>query len=107
MNATDFLHYCIVISLFLTLTSMALVIYRIYLGPSLPDRILALDLLVVAAVGVIIILAIWSGYHLYVDVAISLGLVGFLATVAFARFVIRRGGGLLSEGSKVEDEVQK
>ena len=49
------------------------------------------------AIGFIAVIGIKTGYTLYVDVAIALGLVGFLATVAFARFVLSRG--------KTEDDI--
>ena len=60
-------------------------------GPTLPDRILALDMLVAVAIGFIAVVGIKTGYTLYLDIAIALGLVGFLATVAFARFIMARG----------------
>ncbi|RST83866.1 cation:proton antiporter [Aquibium carbonis] len=66
-------------------------VYRVVRGPTLPDRIVALDMLVAVALGFIAVIGIRSGITLYVDVAIALGLVGFLATVAFARFVLSRG----------------
>lgn len=71
--------------------SFLVTIYRVIVGPTLPDRIVALDMLVVVAVGFIATVGIKTGYTLYVDVAIALALVGFLATVAFARFVMSRG----------------
>ncbi len=43
------------------------------------------------AIGFIAVIAVKTGFSLYIDIAISLGLVGFLATVAFARFVLSRG----------------
>ncbi|MDX3928837.1 MAG: cation:proton antiporter [Shinella sp.] len=66
-------------------------VWRVIRGPTLPDRIVGLDMLVAIAIGFIAVIAISTGYTLYVDIAISLGLVGFLATVAFARFVLARG----------------
>ncbi|OCW55864.1 cation:proton antiporter [Hoeflea olei] len=77
--------------------SFLITIYRIVKGPTLPDRILGLDMLVAIAIGFIAVIGIKTGYTLYVDVAIALGLVGFLATVAFARFVMSRG--------KTEDDI--
>lgn len=71
--------------------SLLLTVYRVVRGPTLPDRVLALDMLVGIAIGFIAVIAIRTGYTLYVDIAISLGLVGFLATVAFARFILARG----------------
>ncbi|MHA7970275.1 cation:proton antiporter [Rhizobium sp. CAU 1783] len=68
-------------------------VYRVVKGPTLPDRVLALDMLVGIAIGFIGVIAIRTGYTLYIDIAIALGLVGFLATVAFARFILARGIG--------------
>ena len=68
-----------------------LTVYRVVAGPTLPDRVLALDMLVAAAIGFIAVIAIKTGFTLYIDIAISLGLVGFLATVAFARFIFTHG----------------
>jgi multicomponent Na+:H+ antiporter subunit F len=65
--------------------------WRVIAGPTLPDRILALDTLSGTAIGFIAVIAVKTGFALYIDIAISLGLVGFLATVAFARFVVSRG----------------
>jgi multicomponent Na+:H+ antiporter subunit F len=68
-----------------------LTVYRVVVGPTLPDRVLALDMLVAVAIGFIAVIAIKTGFTLYIDIAISLGLVGFLATVAFARFILSQG----------------
>lgn len=80
-------------SLALLLLSAGLLatVIRIIRGPTLPDRIVGLDMLVAIAIGLIAAVAIRTGVDLYVDIAIALGLVGFLATVAFARFVLTRG----------------
>ncbi|WP_082760306.1 cation:proton antiporter [Agrobacterium bohemicum] len=67
-----------------------LTVYRVIIGPTLPDRVIALDMLVGIATGFIAVIAIRTGFDLYVDIALSLCLVGFLATVAFARFVLSR-----------------
>jgi multicomponent Na+:H+ antiporter subunit F len=71
--------------------ALLLTVWRVIAGPTLPDRILALDMLTGIAIGFIAVIAIKTGFSLYIDIAISLGLVGFLATVAFARFVLSRG----------------
>lgn len=71
--------------------SLVMVAYRIVAGPTLPDRIVALDLLVGIAVGFIAAFGVRTEAYQYLDIAIALGLVGFLATVAFARFVLTRG----------------
>ncbi|RWX06774.1 cation:proton antiporter [Rhizobium hidalgonense] len=71
--------------------ALILTVWRVVIGPTLPDRILALDMLTGIAIGLIAVIAVKTGFSLYIDIAISLGLVGFLATVAFARFVLSRG----------------
>lgn len=71
--------------------SLLLTVARVVIGPTLPDRVLALDMLVAVAIGFIAVLGIKTGHSLYADIAIALGLVGFLATVAFARFILQRG----------------
>lgn len=89
--ADNVMDAAVIISLILLCLSLALSVYRVIRGPTLPDRILALDMLVATAIGFIAVIGIQTGYTLYVDIAIALGLVGFLATVAFARFVLARG----------------
>lgn len=90
MSGPEFLHLATTISLGVLTLALLLTIYRIVAGPSLPDRILALDMLVAIAIGYIAVIALRTGFTLYLDIAIALGLVGFLSTVAFARFVLRR-----------------
>ncbi len=62
---------------------------RLVKGPSLPDRIVALDMMTVLIVSFCGLYALQSGQTAFVDVAIVLALIGFLATVALARFVER------------------
>lgn len=89
--AKIFLDVCLDISLVLLGLAFFLTIGRIIRGPTLPDRVLGLDMLTSVAIGFIAVIAIDTGNTLYVDIAIALGLVGFLATVAFARFILARG----------------
>src|SRR5690606_28051188 len=86
----SFLSAAITVSLILLCLSLLIVAWRVIRGPTLPDRVLALDMLVAIAIGFLAIFGIRTGYPLYIDIAISLGLVGFLATVAFARFILSR-----------------
>ncbi|MBE1203055.1 cation:proton antiporter [Aminobacter carboxidus] len=97
MSGAAFLNICATFALGVLTISFLLVVVRVLKGPSLPDRILALDMLVAVAIGFIAVLGLRSGVTLYVDVAIALGLVGFLATVAFARFVMSGGVDAIKE----------
>lgn len=97
ISVATILDHAVTLALGILSVSFLVTIYRIVKGPTLPDRILGLDMLVAIAIGFIAVIGIKTGYTLYVDVAIALGLVGFLATVAFARFVLSRG--------KTEDDI--
>lgn len=64
---------------------------RIIIGPTLTDRIVAVDGLLVVMVAAIITAAVRSGSGLGIDVVLVVALVGFIGTAAGARFVARRG----------------
>jgi multicomponent Na+:H+ antiporter subunit F len=60
-------------------------------------------MLVGIAIGFIAVIAIRTSFNLYVDIAIALALVGFLATVAFARFILSRQNDALRKiGQQIE-----
>ena len=67
--------------------AMLLAFFRVVRGPSLPDRVVALDLLATAAVGVLGLAALRSGLVVLLDVAVVLALITFIGTVAFARYL--------------------
>jgi len=71
---------------------------RLMIGPTLSNRVVALDYLAYLAVAAIALLAIYFDNATYLDVAIVLALLGFLAVVAFARYVERR----ISRGASME-----
>lgn len=91
MSASDLLSIAANVALVALAVALLMTAWRIVVGPTLPDRIVALDLLVGIVIGMIGVVTVVSGYDPYLDVAIALGLVGFLATVAFSRFVLSRG----------------
>jgi multicomponent Na+:H+ antiporter subunit F len=86
----DLLTLSLDISFVLVMLGVAFAFFRLLLGPSLPDRIVALDMMTVLIVSFCGLYAIRAEDEAFVDVAIVLALVGFLATVALARFVERR-----------------
>jgi multicomponent Na+:H+ antiporter subunit F len=101
MNAEAILEASVLVAFGLLSVSFLLTVLRVMRGPTLPDRILALDMLVSIAIGFIAVSGIWTNADFNVDIAIALGLVGFLATVALARFVMMRADTLETEvGSK-------
>jgi len=84
------LTWAIDVAFIVLMAAMVLAFVRLARGPSLPDRVVALDLVTVLAVAFSALFAIAAEEPAFLDVAIALALVAFLATVAFARFAERR-----------------
>jgi multicomponent Na+:H+ antiporter subunit F len=84
MNLADFIH-----SVILPMQSFAALfaLIRLIRGPSLPDRVIALDLLTTLTIGITASNAVATGITAYLDVAVILALVAFLGTVAFAYYL--------------------
>lgn len=70
--------------------AMVLNLYRALRGPGLPDRILALDTLYINALALLVLLGIRFASSLYFEVALVIAALGFVGTVALARYVLRR-----------------
>lgn len=75
---------------FVTLAlGQALSMVRLVLGPTIGDRILALDTMVINALGLVVLLGIHQGIQIYFEVALLIAMLGFVSTVALARFILR------------------
>ena len=87
MNVQDFLLFTI-----LPVLSVAAVfaLLRLIRGPSLPDRVIALDLLAILTIGLSAVYAVATDQPAFLDVAVILALVTFLGTVAFAYYLQKR-----------------
>lgn len=88
--AADVIGIAAAIALALTVVGVIAGCIRLVLGPSLADRVVSLDLVTVLLVAIAGILALTTGEAAYLDLGLALALVGFLATVAFARYAERR-----------------
>lgn len=75
------------ISFIMITVAIVITVIRLILGPSLPDRVVALDLLGILAVSFIAIYSLATGREVFLDAALALALVSFLGTVAFARYI--------------------
>lgn len=83
------LAYVIPVCLGLLVVAMLLTLARLVRGPCLPDRVLALDTLYVNAISMLILLGIWQGTNLYFEVALLIAVLGFVGTVAVAKYMLR------------------
>ena len=72
--------------------SLALVLafIRMARGPSVADRIVALDLMAILSVGIIMLYDVATSLPVFLDAAIVLALVGFAGTIGFAKYLERR-----------------
>ena len=87
MTLDDFTLYVILPVLAL---AVVMVFVRLVRGPSLPDRVVAIDLMNTLGIGIIASYAIATGQVAFLDVAIAMALISFLGTVAFAYYIERR-----------------
>lgn len=90
MTSAQFLDLAINATFVMVLLSLAVAFIRLAKGPSLADRVVALDMMTVTIIAVCGVAAVGTGVYALLDVALVLALVGFLATVALARFAERR-----------------
>ena len=74
----------------LLMAGMVFAFWRLARGPSLLDRIVALDLIAALAIGLIAAYSVLAGLPVMLDAAALLALTAFLGTVAIARFLERR-----------------
>ena len=83
------LTYVIPVCLVLIGLAFVLVLVRLIKGPDLPDRILALDTLYINSIALIVLFGIWLESDLYLEAALLIALMGFIGTVAMAKFLLR------------------
>lgn len=77
------------ISLLLLVISIIGCLYRVLKGPSMSDRITALDTIGIQLIGIVAVLSMLFETQAYVDIILLIGILAFISTVAFARFIER------------------
>jgi len=77
------------IALLAVAVAILLCAWRLLRGPSAPDRVLALDTLYINAVGLVVLMGIRLGSGMVFEAALIVAMLGFLATVALARYLTR------------------
>lgn len=83
------LGYVIPVCLAMLALALLLTSVRLVKGPSLPDRALALDTLYINAIALIILYGIWKGSELFFEIALLIAVLGFVSTVAVAKYMLR------------------
>lgn len=77
------------ITIAMVILAAVLNVYRLIKGPDAPDRILALDTLYINGIALIILLGITLGSRLYMESALLIAVMGFVGTVAMAKYLKR------------------
>ena len=75
------------VSLGMIMLAILMAALRLVRGPTLPDRVVALDLIGVLIVGIAVTSAAMTGRQYFLDVAIVIALISFVGTVGYARYV--------------------
>ncbi len=89
MTAADFLNIALIITFVVLALGQILAMVRVVIGPTSADRILALDTMVINALGLVVVLGIYQGVQIYFEVSLLIAMLGFVSTVALARFLLR------------------
>jgi multicomponent Na+:H+ antiporter subunit F len=87
MTIYDYLYYII---LPLLSISLVFVFVRFFKGPTIVDRVIALDLIVTIGIGIISVYSIIYDQPNFLDIALILALIAFLGTVAFTYYLEKR-----------------
>ena len=89
MTLTSILGWTLFVAFGAVALSQIMAMIRLWIGPSTGDRILALDTMFINAIGIIVLLGIAQGTQIYFEAALIIAMLGFVSTVAYARFVLR------------------
>lgn len=80
----------IVVAMYVVGLAMMMALARLLRGPTVPDRVLALDTLYVATIAQTILFGMHLGTAVYFEVALIIAMLGFVSTVVLSKYVIRR-----------------
>lgn len=82
------LAYVIPICFFIIGLAMLLNTVRLLKGPSMPDRVLALDTLYINGLALVVLLGIWLNSDLFFEIALLIAVMGFVSTVAVGKHLL-------------------
>jgi len=87
MSLYEYLYYIILPALSI---SILIIFVRFIKGPTLSDRVVALDLIITTGIGIIAVYSIHTNQPTFLDIAMILALIAFLGTVAFSYYLEKR-----------------
>ncbi|KRG72358.1 cation:proton antiporter [Stenotrophomonas terrae] len=90
MNGYQIFETTLVVCMHLVGIAMLLSLWRLLRGPTVPDRILALDTLSVTAIAELMLFGMYLDSAIYFEAALIIAMLGFCSTVVLSKFVLRR-----------------
>ena len=90
MTAATVFTTTLVLCMHLVGLAMLLALWRLLRGPTLPDRILAMDTLSVTAIAELMLFGMYIDSAIYFEAALVIAMLGFCSTVVLCKFVLRR-----------------
>ncbi len=69
--------------------AMLMNLYKVVFSDQVADRILALDTMFINAIAVMVLYGMYLGTEVYFEAAMIIAMLGFVSTVAYARFILR------------------
>lgn len=79
----------LILSLILLSLSIMASLYRVIVGPSMPDRVIALDTIGINIIGVVGVLSIMLKVQAYSEIILLIGILAFIGTISFSKFIER------------------
>lgn len=83
------LNIALLIAFTLVSAAMLMSLWRLMVGPTKPDRILALDTLYLNTVALLVLLGIHLASNLYFEAALLIAMMGFVSTAALCKYLTR------------------
>ncbi len=87
--ATSIMDFALLTAFVVAVLAQIMSMIRVAIGPTTGDRILGLDTMVINAIGLIVLLGISQGTRIYFEPSLLVAMLGFVSTVALARFILR------------------
>ena len=87
--AESLLDFAVVVAFLALAIGQLFSMTRLVIGPTPADRILALDTMVINGLGLVVMMGISQGVEVYFELSLLIAMLGFVSTVALARFLLR------------------
>ncbi len=83
------LEYAIYFAVFCFGSGLLMNLAKVVSAEGVSDRVLALDTMVINAIALMVLFGMWKGTEMYFEAAMIIAMLGFVSTVAYARFMLR------------------